>query len=102
MKRILIIDWDVHHGAFARVLCVETLSALTTGGRERWSPFRSGNGIQHEFYSDPNVLYVSLHRFDNGRFYPHNRDADMDAVGGRGAEGRYAGQVSSPGLPRGS
>jgi len=33
-------------------------------------------------------MYISLHRFENGRFYPHNRDADLDAVGGPGAEGR--------------
>ena len=52
----------------------------------RWP---SGNGIQHQFYDDPNVLYISLHRYDNGRFYPHNRDADLDAVGGPNALGRY-------------
>ena len=34
LKRILIVDWDVHHG----------------------------NGTQHMFYDDPKVLYISLHR----------------------------------------
>src|SRR3990172_1647770 len=34
-KRILIIDWDVHHG----------------------------NGTQDAFYEDPSVLYVSTHQF---------------------------------------
>jgi acetoin utilization deacetylase AcuC-like enzyme len=34
-ERILILDWDVHHG----------------------------NGTQHAFYADPSVLYVSLHQF---------------------------------------
>lgn len=29
-----------------------------------------GNGTQQAFYSDPNVLYVSLHRYDNGNFFP--------------------------------
>ena len=38
---MLILDWDVHHG----------------------------NGIQEIFESDPNVLYVSTHRYGNG-FYP--------------------------------
>lgn len=38
-ERILIIDWDLHHG----------------------------NGIQHIFYHDSNVLYFSLHRHP---FYP--------------------------------
>ncbi|XP_068119448.1 histone deacetylase 5 isoform X2 [Hyperolius riggenbachi] len=40
--RIMIVDWDIHHG----------------------------NGTQQAFYSDPNVLYVSLHRYDDGNFFP--------------------------------
>ncbi|EFO97404.1 CRE-HDA-4 protein [Caenorhabditis remanei] len=40
--KIAIIDWDVHHG----------------------------NGTQLSFEEDPNVLYVSLHRHDNGNFFP--------------------------------
>uniref|UniRef100_A0A670J5U3 Histone deacetylase n=1 Tax=Podarcis muralis TaxID=64176 RepID=A0A670J5U3_PODMU len=42
ISKILIVDWDIHHG----------------------------NGTQQAFYSDPNVLYVSLHRYDNGNFFP--------------------------------
>ncbi|CAH8526981.1 unnamed protein product [Dicrocoelium dendriticum] len=41
-RRVLIVDWDVHHG----------------------------NGTQTVFYSDPSVLYVSLHRHDDGYFFP--------------------------------
>ena len=41
-KRVLIVDWDVHHG----------------------------NGIQHIFESDPNVMYFSVHRYDEGFFFP--------------------------------
>ncbi|KAM6042261.1 LOW QUALITY PROTEIN: histone deacetylase 5 [Chlamydotis macqueenii] len=40
--RILIVDWDIHHG----------------------------NGTQQAFYGDPGVLYVSLHRYDDGNFFP--------------------------------
>ncbi|XP_069033746.1 histone deacetylase 5 isoform X2 [Embiotoca jacksoni] len=40
--KILIVDWDIHHG----------------------------NGTQQTFYSDPNVLYISLHRYDDGNFFP--------------------------------
>ncbi|KAK5890725.1 hypothetical protein CesoFtcFv8_014217 [Champsocephalus esox] len=40
--KVLIVDWDVHHG----------------------------NGTQQAFYADPNVLYLSLHRFDDGNFFP--------------------------------
>ncbi|RDL33974.1 Arginase [Venustampulla echinocandica] len=41
-RKVLILDWDVHHG----------------------------NGIQNIFYEDPNVLYISLHVYQNGQFYP--------------------------------
>jgi len=41
-NRVLIIDWAIHHG----------------------------NGTQHAFYENPNVLYISLHRHDHGNFYP--------------------------------
>ncbi|XP_070583794.1 histone deacetylase 5 isoform X3 [Erythrolamprus reginae] len=42
INKILIVDWDIHHG----------------------------NGTQQAFYSDPSVLYISLHRYDNGNFFP--------------------------------
>uniref|UniRef100_A0A670K0D0 Protein deacetylase HDAC6 n=1 Tax=Podarcis muralis TaxID=64176 RepID=A0A670K0D0_PODMU len=51
--RVMILDWDVHHG----------------------------NGTQHMFEDDPSVLYVSLHRYDNGTFFPTSEDADYDRVG---------------------
>uniref|UniRef100_A0A3Q1G3W3 Histone deacetylase n=1 Tax=Acanthochromis polyacanthus TaxID=80966 RepID=A0A3Q1G3W3_9TELE len=41
-NKILIVDWDVHHG----------------------------NGTQQAFYDDPNVLYLSIHRYDDGNFFP--------------------------------
>uniref|UniRef100_A0A3Q4MUJ0 Histone deacetylase 7b n=1 Tax=Neolamprologus brichardi TaxID=32507 RepID=A0A3Q4MUJ0_NEOBR len=28
------------------------------------------NGTQEAFYSDPSVLYISLHRYDDGNFFP--------------------------------
>ncbi|XP_066436056.1 histone deacetylase 6 isoform X2 [Eleutherodactylus coqui] len=55
--RVMILDWDIHHG----------------------------NGTQHIFQDDPSVLYVSLHRYDNGLFFPSSEDAAHDRVGcGRG------------------
>ncbi|XP_060112641.1 histone deacetylase 5 isoform X3 [Heteronotia binoei] len=42
INKILVVDWDIHHG----------------------------NGTQQAFYSDPSVLYISLHRYDNGNFFP--------------------------------
>ncbi|XP_054941332.1 polyamine deacetylase HDAC10 isoform X2 [Physeter macrocephalus] len=53
LHRILIVDWDVHHG----------------------------QGIQHIFEDDPSVLYFSWHRYEHGRFWPYLRESDADAVG---------------------
>ncbi|XP_058127858.1 histone deacetylase 6 [Anopheles ziemanni] len=59
LKRVLIVDWDVHHG----------------------------NGTQHIFENDPRVLYISVHRYDNGSFFPKSTDANFDAVGSGEGEG---------------
>ncbi|KAG4068297.1 hypothetical protein HA402_007817 [Bradysia odoriphaga] len=53
LKRVLIVDWDVHHG----------------------------NGTQHIFESSPNVLYMSIHRYDYGHFFPRSEDANFNVVG---------------------
>ncbi|KAK7024265.1 Histone deacetylase 7 [Halocaridina rubra] len=42
IEKILILDWDVHHG----------------------------NGTQSMFYEDRNILYISMHRYDDGSFFP--------------------------------
>ncbi|KAK7109123.1 histone deacetylase 4-like isoform X3 [Littorina saxatilis] len=42
LNKVLIVDWDVHHG----------------------------NGTQQMFYDDPHILYLSIHRHDNGNFFP--------------------------------
>lgn len=31
---------------------------------------RTGNGTQKAFEDDPSVLYISLHRYEGGEFYP--------------------------------
>ncbi|XP_017904437.1 PREDICTED: histone deacetylase 10 isoform X2 [Capra hircus] len=57
LHRILIVDWDIHHG----------------------------QGIQYIFEDDPSVLYFSWHRYEHGHFWPCLRESDADAVGrGRG------------------
>lgn len=53
-RKVLILDWDVHHG----------------------------NGIQNIFYDDPNVLYISLHVYQNGTFYPGQPDDSNIPDGG--------------------
>ena len=47
-ERVAIVDWDVHHG----------------------------NGTQRIFYSDPDVLYISMHQ---AAFYPF--EGDIDEIG---------------------
>lgn len=59
LKRVLIVDWDVHHG----------------------------NGIQNIFYNSSNVLYISLHRYDHGTFFPARPDANVNFVGSGQGEG---------------
>ncbi|KAL7178771.1 hypothetical protein ACSBR1_042180 [Camellia fascicularis] len=56
-KKVLIVDWDVHHG----------------------------NGTQEIFEGNKSVLYISLHRHEGGKFYPGTGAAHE--VGTRGAEG---------------
>ncbi|KAB1270353.1 Histone deacetylase 10 [Camelus dromedarius] len=53
LHRVLIVDWDVHHG----------------------------QGTQYIFEDDPSVLYFSWHRYEHRRFWPYLRESDADAVG---------------------
>ena len=46
-KKIAIVDWDVHHG----------------------------EGTQKIFYERKDVLFISMHRFDNGKFFPHVKES---------------------------
>ncbi|KAI8147380.1 hypothetical protein BJV82DRAFT_552135 [Fennellomyces sp. T-0311] len=45
-----------------------------------------GNGTEKIFYKNPNVLYISLHRWENGMFYP--RSGAPDQCGEETGEGR--------------
>ena len=40
-----------------------------------------GNGTQKAFIDDPNVLYISIHRYDDGEFYPGGQFGSMYSVG---------------------
>eukprot|EP00347_Sterkiella_histriomuscorum_P006078 403354151 len=53
LKRVLIFDWDIHHG----------------------------DGTQALFYDDERVLFVSLHRTDNLTFYPGYKECLPEYVG---------------------
>ncbi len=43
--------------------------------------FVPGNGTQRAFNDDPTVLYVSLHRYDNGTFYPCGPFGNIQSCG---------------------
>ncbi|KAM1340469.1 hypothetical protein ACFX2H_038855 [Malus domestica] len=53
INKILIVDWDVHHG----------------------------NGTQKMFWKDPRVLFFSVHRHEFGSFYPANGDGFYAMIG---------------------
>ena len=40
-----------------------------------------GNGTQRAFYDDDTVLYISLHRYDNGEYYPNGPFGSMLSCG---------------------
>ncbi|XP_057656413.1 histone deacetylase 6 isoform X1 [Diorhabda carinulata] len=52
-KRVLIVDFDIHHG----------------------------NGTQNLTYSRDDIMYISLHRFDKGKYFPFLDEADYNYVG---------------------
>lgn len=58
-----------------------------------------GNGTQQAFYSDPSVLYISLHRYDDGNFFPGSGAPDevrpAAGRGGHGARARQRGRGST-------
>ncbi|KAI9651066.1 Histone deacetylase hda1 [Ciborinia camelliae] len=62
-RKVLILDWDIHHG----------------------------NGTQNMFYDDPNVLYISLHVYEDGNFYPGQPEDDSLPDGGNDKVGTGAG-----------
>jgi histone deacetylase 6 len=47
-----------------------------------------GNGTQRAFWDDPDVLYISIHRHDGGRFYPTSDFGALDMVGTGAGEGK--------------
>ncbi|XP_054631717.1 polyamine deacetylase HDAC10 isoform X2 [Dunckerocampus dactyliophorus] len=53
VQRVLIVDWDIHHG----------------------------QGVQYAFEDDPSVLYFSWHRYEHQKYWPNLRESDYDCVG---------------------
>ena len=61
VNKVMIVDWDIHHGS----------------------------GTQQVFYDNPSVLVVSVHRFDDGQFFPGT--GRPEEVGDHIAEGHMTG-----------
>ncbi|XP_050435603.1 polyamine deacetylase HDAC10-like [Adelges cooleyi] len=59
IQKILIVDWDVHHG----------------------------QGTQQKFYNDHRVMYFSIHRYERGQFWPNLRESDSDHTGAGNGRG---------------
>jgi histone deacetylase 6 len=53
VKKVLIFDWDIHHG----------------------------NSTYKYLKDRDDILFISLHRYDNGRFYPGKPLASIDHIG---------------------
>jgi histone deacetylase 6 len=49
-----------------------------------------GNGTQKAFYDDPRVLYISIHRHEDGNFYPGGDYGGADKCGELAGLGRCA------------
>lgn len=58
-KKAVIIDWDIHHG----------------------------EGTQNLFYNRNDILYISLHRFDKGTFFPHVKQSGCEYLGDKEGKG---------------
>ncbi|KAG9510751.1 Histone deacetylase 6, partial [Fragariocoptes setiger] len=58
-KRVLIIDWDIHHG----------------------------QGTQSFFYDDDRVMYVSIHRYELGKFWPELIESNYNFTGANAGKG---------------
>jgi histone deacetylase 6 len=58
VKKIAVFDWDAHHGDSSQAL----------------------------LYNDPNVLYISFHRYENGEYFPGN-SGDLSNTGQGNGEG---------------
>ena len=71
LERILIVDWDVHHG----------------------------NGTQQMTYNDPNIMYISLHRHDNASFFPGTgsiNECGQDEAVGKNVNIAWNGKLNPP------
>lgn len=96
IKRVLILDWSV--AAMCGLLdadiriagtCIMVSAGSRMSMRQPLTRHTSGNGTQRAFWTDPDVLYISLHVYQNGEFYPGGPYGSASTTGSAPGEGRY-------------
>ena len=60
-----------------------------SGEANKGRDVHNGNGTHRAFYDDPDVLYISIHRHDGGKFYPSSDFGALDMVGYAAGRGTY-------------
>ncbi|KAE9544638.1 hypothetical protein AGLY_000180 [Aphis glycines] len=64
-QKILIVDWDIHHGQATQQMFYEDPRVKSV----------------IIFFQLPRVLYFSIHRYEHGKFWPNLRESDFDHIG---------------------
>ena len=64
-KKVAIVDWVSSSIISSSVVESNDLTCLCL-----FQDIHHGNGTQQIFYDNPAVLFISIHRYDNGSFFP--------------------------------
>lgn len=89
-NRVLIVDWDVHHGQATQQMfyddprCVE----IEEEQKKKDSILHRDNSIAIiSFLLLFRVVYFSIHRYEHGEFWPNLKESDYNYVGNGKGEG---------------
>jgi len=82
VERVVILDFDVHHGQVFLNVFEHHFNPILTQFQRRLTPIQHYfKATQQCFESSSQVLYISIHRYDNGRFYPCGTKGGANQVG---------------------
>jgi hypothetical protein len=68
-------------GMYIMVSALALLGRACTDTDDATPALPAGNGTQRAFNDDPSVLYVSLHRYEEGTFYPCGPFGSLESCG---------------------
>lgn len=71
LGRVLIIDWDIHHGDGNVKFFVRIYHSLIAS-------LFSSIGTQDIVINDERILFISMHRYDNANYFPEKLDANFN------------------------